>query len=104
MIEVRVEAGDQVAAGDTLLVVSAMKMETMIVAPQAGRVVEVAALAPGAALAAGEVVVTLDPAVGAGSDNGAGDTQPGAGGEETWGPVLDEVTELRRQRSSQVAL
>ncbi|PNH09902.1 Urea amidolyase [Tetrabaena socialis] len=41
--EVRVEVGQAVAAGDTLLVLEAMKMETPVAAPVAGRVLAVRA-------------------------------------------------------------
>jgi biotin carboxyl carrier protein len=41
VLEVKVKAGDEVAAGQTLLVIEAMKMETAIAAPGAGTVKDV---------------------------------------------------------------
>ena len=38
VMEVKVKVGDQVAQGQTLLVIEAMKMETAIAAPDAGQV------------------------------------------------------------------
>lgn len=55
-----VNVGDQVSAGDELLIVEAMKMEIPIVADAAGEVVELRC-GPGRAVAAGEVLVILKP-------------------------------------------
>ena len=41
VLQVRVSAGDQVAAGQVLLVLEAMKMENTVSAPAAGRVEQV---------------------------------------------------------------
>ena len=38
VLEVKVRVGDQVAAGQEVVVIEAMKMETAIAAPRAGRV------------------------------------------------------------------
>ncbi|MGE0729647.1 MAG: carboxyl transferase domain-containing protein [Acidimicrobiia bacterium] len=89
---VRAQPGDVVAAGDTLLVITAMKMETLVTAPCAGQVAAVQALSEGDIVAAGQVVVTLVPAaVGAGSDGDA--ALPG--GEDGWAPLLEEVATLQ---------
>lgn len=40
--KVLVQPGDEVSAGQTLIIVEAMKMELAIVAPQAGRVTRIA--------------------------------------------------------------
>ena len=58
VLEVVVEEGQSVAAGDPLLVLEAMKMETVIVAPRAGVVAEIG-VGPGAPAGAGEVLVVL---------------------------------------------
>ncbi len=73
--EVAVAAGDEVAAGDVLVVIEAMKMLHPLTAPGAGRVVEVT-VAAGDRVESGRVLVVLDdapagPEVGPGVD-GAG--------------------------------
>ena len=57
--DVRVEAGQAVAAGDTLLVLEAMKMETPVAAPVAGKVVAVKAKLSQLA-ASGATLVVID--------------------------------------------
>jgi urea carboxylase len=57
---VGVSAGSRVAAGDTLLVVEAMKMEVPIAAEQPAEIVEVRG-ARGRTVAAGETVIVLRP-------------------------------------------
>lgn len=87
VVEVQVQPGDSVAAGDTLIVVSAMKMESAVSAPCAGTVVAVQDLTPGDNVAAGQIVVTIAP-------DAAGDAVQ-EHGEQTWAPVLDEVAQLK---------
>ncbi|MCA9622072.1 MAG: hypothetical protein KC731_23775, partial [Myxococcales bacterium] len=59
VIGLRVAVEDEVAAGDPLVVLSAMKMETVVGAPVAGKVTRIAAEL-GAQLAAGDLLVELD--------------------------------------------
>jgi biotin carboxyl carrier protein len=59
VLEIVVAEGQSVAAGDPLLVLEAMKMETVIVAPRAGVVAEIG-VGLGAAAVAGEVLVILE--------------------------------------------
>src|SRR5579872_421099 len=89
LIERTVEAGATVAAGDTLMVVSAMKMETAVTAPCAGVVVQVAPVDVGGTLAEGQVVVTIAPSA------GGGDGTPRVHGEASWAPMLAEVKALQ---------
>lgn len=55
---VLVDEGQAIAAGDVVLVLEAMKMETEITAAKAGTVVEIL-VAPGDAVAGGQVLVRM---------------------------------------------
>ncbi|GLY15075.1 urea carboxylase [Kineosporia sp. NBRC 101677] len=59
--KVEVEVGDLVEKGQTLMALEAMKMETSVLAPCAGRVSLVTA-SPGAQVAPGDALVVLEPA------------------------------------------
>ncbi len=91
VIEVAVSVADPVALGDPLLVISAMKMESVISAPCDGRIRALQELAEGDAVQAAQVVAVIAPA-------DAGSTQQAGrrGGEQSWQPTLDEVETLRR--------
>ena len=58
VLDVKVSPGQQVAEGDLLVILEAMKMENEIMAPQAGTVDTIPA-AKGAAVNSGDVLVTL---------------------------------------------
>ena len=60
VLEVRVEQGQRVVAGDVICIVEAMKMENEIRAHQDG-VVTVLTVAPGQAVVAGHVICTVEP-------------------------------------------
>ena len=59
VIKVLVAEGDEVAEGQTVVVMEAMKMETEIKAEKAGRVAQIVA-AQGAVVAAGDVLVKIE--------------------------------------------
>ena len=61
IVKVEVEAGQTVEAGDTVVVLEAMKMENNIATDVAGTVSEVK-VAPGDSVGGGDVVVVIDPA------------------------------------------
>ena len=90
LVELMVAPGAQVAAGDTVAVVSAMKMETAVQAPRAGTVTSVLPLVAGDAVAEGEVLVVISPG------DVAATTAANVRRESGWLPLLDEVAALRR--------
>jgi acetyl/propionyl-CoA carboxylase alpha subunit/acetyl-CoA carboxylase carboxyltransferase component len=90
VVEVRVQPGDRVVAGDTLLVLNAMKMETLLTAPCAGTVAAVAELTAGATVAPGQVVVVVEP-----GEVEARNTATPARPEDGWGPLLGEIRTLQ---------
>jgi acetyl-CoA/propionyl-CoA carboxylase biotin carboxyl carrier protein len=58
VMAVKVGPGDEVAAGQVLAIVEAMKMENEIVSPRAG-IIHAVPVSPGAAVQAGDTVVTF---------------------------------------------
>ncbi len=90
VLEVSVVQGAMVAAGETLAIVTAMKMETAVTAPCAGTVTQVQRLSAGDTVALGQVIAVIAP----GQTNGA-ITAPRSSGEQTWAPVLAEVAALQ---------
>ena len=59
IVKVLVEVGQEVAVGDTVVVLEAMKMENNIAAEKAGTVKEIK-VAPGDSVGSGDVVVVID--------------------------------------------
>ena len=102
VIECRVAVGDRVGPGQTLVTLSAMKMETNITAPAAGTIVDLIDLAPGTTVGAGQVVALLG---GAGADQGGGPSGNGATApaEESWQPTLDQIGDLHRLATERLA-
>ncbi|MEH0544532.1 acetyl/propionyl/methylcrotonyl-CoA carboxylase subunit alpha [Streptomyces sp. B21-105] len=70
---VKVAVGDEVAAGQSLLVVEAMKMEHVISAPHAGTVAELD-VSPGSTVAMDQVLAVIAPATAPTGDPGADPT------------------------------
>ncbi len=89
LLAMSVSVGDLVSAGTTLMVIHAMKMETMITAPVRGRVLRLASLNPEDAVAAGQIVAVLLPA--AATDQ----TDASADDRSSWQEVLDSVATLQ---------
>ncbi len=98
VIEVNVNEADAVAFGDTLLVVTAMKMETLITAPCSGIVSSMQSLAVGDILAAGQVLIGITP-----SENGTDQTAEPRSADQTWGSVLNEVDTLQTLAKQRLA-
>jgi acetyl/propionyl-CoA carboxylase alpha subunit/acetyl-CoA carboxylase carboxyltransferase component len=97
LVAVAVQPGDTVRDGDTLVVISAMKMESQVVAPATGTVVAVAEVAVGDSVAAGQVMVTLAPAALTERSAEAGF------GENSWAPQLAAVDQLRALGAARLA-
>ncbi len=96
VLDVRVEVGDTVRAGDTLLVVSAMKMETQIMAPCSGQVEALCDLEVGDALGASQIIVVLSPTPEAGP-------APAPTGQDSWAPILEDVETLQGLANERLA-
>lgn len=92
VIERIAKVGDTVAEGDTLLVVSAMKMETVVVAPCAGVVSAIQPIGAGDAVLSGQVLAAVTPLVGLNGGAGASIAPEAA---ETWSPILEEIEALQ---------
>ena len=90
VVEVHAAEGDSVTAGQTLLVVSAMKMESEVTAPCSGTLSAAQPLQPGDSVAAGQVVMAIAPAA------GEGHAEPAHVGENTWAPLMEEVAAIKR--------
>jgi len=68
VVAVLVQVGEQVRRGQELIVVSAMKMESRLTAPRAGKVKAIRA-AVGASVKPGDELVELEPAAGGTADD-----------------------------------
>jgi len=90
VVEVTVEIGATVDAGETLLVLSAMKMETAITAPVAGVVTGIGAGKAGEVVIEGQILATIEPRA-----DGTTAQAPRIYGEDSWAPLLAEVRSLQ---------
>ena len=89
ILEISMEAGRAVRAGDVLLVISAMKMETAVTAPCDGVIAEIQPLAIDEEVAAGQVVAAIAPA----REGAAGGAR--IHGDNSWAPMLADVRALQ---------
>ena len=89
IVSLAVKTGSKVEAGETLMVLSAMKMETAVSAPCAGTIANLLSLAVGDTVEAGEVVAAIAPS------EGAMERARQHSGE-SWAPVLSQVEALKR--------
>ena len=98
VVELLVGEGDHVAAGDPLLVISAMKMETVVAAPCAGVVTAVLPLNVGDGVAVAQVIAVIAPREGV--LQASLDDSEGSG---PWGPTLDAVGTLQHLAQDRLA-
>ncbi len=96
VVSVAVQPGDRVGPGDTLIVVSAMKMESVIAAPCAGTVAGMLPLAEGDSVGAGQIVAAL-------VEDAASGAAPVSYGEKSWAPTLGEVAVLKGLAEARLA-
>ncbi|MBO0730960.1 MAG: ATP-grasp domain-containing protein, partial [Acidimicrobiaceae bacterium] len=97
LVEFRVTEGDPVREGDAVLVVSAMKMETVVPAPCSGIVASLQMLEPGAELAAGDILAVIEARQGAGIESRT------SGGTDGWDDVLGDIRDLQRLAEERLA-
>jgi acetyl-CoA carboxylase carboxyltransferase component/biotin carboxyl carrier protein len=98
IVEVRLRAGDTVAAGDPLLIISAMKMETAVTATCSGIVTAVQSVREGDNVVAGQVVAVITP-----TEGDAREYPAARSGDETWAGVLEEVATLQNLAHARLA-
>ncbi|MCY3814265.1 MAG: ATP-grasp domain-containing protein [Gammaproteobacteria bacterium] len=96
VLEVRAHEGDRVQAGDPLLIVSAMKMESQVAAPCTGTLAAAQPLQPGDNVEAGQVFAVIAPAEGA--ERVATDND-----DQTWAPLLRDVTTMQALAQKRLA-
>ncbi len=99
LVEWSVAEGDLVKAGDAILVVNAMKMETVISAPKSGRVNTIHSLKTGDLLSANEIVAALAPLDV--SESSIQEARPESG---DWQSTLDQVATLQALAKERLAV
>ena len=101
VLEIRVHEGERVQAGDALLVISAMKMESQVTAPCTGTVAAAQPLSPGDNVEAGQVFAVIAPAevaerTGTDGEGARSDSGKAAALEtQTWAPLLRDVETMQ---------
>ena len=91
VVEVRVAEGDSVSVGDPLVVVSAMKMESVVSSPANGVVAAIQELHPGDSVDAGQIIASI-----AVSGSGEARTDTEKNRDESWTPLLGDVADMQR--------
>ena len=99
LVEWSVSEGDLVSTGDPIIVVNAMKMETVISAPKSGRINAVQTLSAGDQLRANETVAALTPL-----DITASDMQEARSESSDWQSTLDQVATLQFLAKKRLAI
>ena len=99
VVEVCVSAGDTVFVGDPLVVISAMKMESVVASPASGVVAELQALNPGDTVDAGQVVASIET-----SDTSTDAQDAELDRDASWLPLLDDVSDMQRLALKRLAV
>lgn len=99
VIEWSVESGQLVRQGQSVLIVNAMKMETVIAAPHDGRIVELQTLSAGDVLGEDEIVAVLRP-LDSVSDAGVALSDD----QQNWQSTLDQVSTLQLLAKARLAI
>ena len=89
LLEMVARVGDFVSSGATLMVIHAMKMETLITAPISGQVTRLVALNPEDTVSAGQILAVITPSAAQDQTTSADD------GKASWQEVLDSVATLQ---------
>ena len=98
VVEWAVSVNDEVAAGEPILIVNAMKMETVIAAPHAGALVALQSLKAGDAVAANETIATLRQTADAAVNKHADGREI-----QNWQATLDQVATLQSLAQQRLA-
>ena len=96
VVEVMVEPGAEVSIGETLVVISAMKMETEVTAPCSGTLRDIMPLSAGDSVGAGQIVATITPSADAQDEAALSD-------EHSWAPLLEETKLLQALAKERLA-
>ncbi|MCP4752398.1 MAG: ATP-grasp domain-containing protein [Proteobacteria bacterium] len=100
VVSINIKEGDTVAIGDTLFVVSAMKMETTVEAPCSGVVAAIQPLNVGDTVAAGQVVALITPSADEAERLAESQTLRE---KQTWTPILEEIQVLKNLALARLA-
>jgi acetyl/propionyl-CoA carboxylase alpha subunit/acetyl-CoA carboxylase carboxyltransferase component len=87
VVAIEAEQGVQLASSQTILVVSAMKMETSITAPCAGELTAMLSLTISERVSAGQILAAITPS--------GGVSEEARTREQDWAPILDDVHALQ---------
>ena len=90
VVEWAVEAGQPISQGEPILIVNAMKMETVVAAPVSGHIAEMQELKTGDALGVDEVVAILRPL-----DSSVEEIPETSREAQNWQSTLDQVNTLQ---------
>ncbi len=96
VVEVLKQEGDVVKTGESIVVISAMKMETDVAAPCPGTLFELTHLSAGDTVSAGQVVAVIT------SDESSDDKQE-LEDEHSWAPMMREIQTLRKFAETRLA-